>query len=177
MTQRLYIEDIASRLEARPDVYATAAANLLRSLAKDIDTTKQAKEDIAAAWCAGYYHAGYTYDGAYADKMSDEFAAEWCKKAAQPVGINGLTDAETSASMSVVGLSKPKVAQPAHAPAQVCVERGRVWIKRGVQSFMLAYEDDENTEWYANQLRKALSIITPDVKIPAAPSTKEKRNA
>lgn len=50
------------------------------------------------------------------------------------------------------------------APVQVCVERGRVWIKRGTQSFMLAYEDDENTEWYANQLRKALSIITPDIK-------------
>jgi hypothetical protein len=62
------------------------------------------------------------------------------------------------------------------APVQVCVERGRVWIKRGVQSFMLAYEDEENTEWYANQLRKALSIIPPDVKMAAAPSTKEQSN-
>jgi hypothetical protein len=31
---------------------------------------------IAAAWVAGYYHAGYTNDSAYADKMSDEYADE-----------------------------------------------------------------------------------------------------
>lgn len=24
---------------------------------------------------AGYYHAGYTHDSAYADKMADEYAA------------------------------------------------------------------------------------------------------
>lgn len=39
--------------------------------------TQVAKEDIAAAWVAGYYHAGYTNDGAYANKMADEFADQW----------------------------------------------------------------------------------------------------
>jgi hypothetical protein len=34
------------------------------------------------------------------------------EKPANPVGINGLTEAEASASMSVAGLSKPKPAQP-----------------------------------------------------------------
>lgn len=60
------------------------------------------------------------------------------------------------------------------APAvQVVVERERVWIKRGVQSFMLAYEaeTDAEREWYAGQLRAALSGFTPDVKTaPAAPA-------
>jgi hypothetical protein len=48
----------------------------------------------------------------------------------------------------------------------VKVERNRVWIVKGVQSFMLAYEadTDEELNWYAGQLRAALSTITPDVK-------------
>ena len=33
------------------------------------------------------------------------------KQAQEPVGINGLTEAETSASMSVMGLSKPATKQ------------------------------------------------------------------
>lgn len=47
------------------------------------------------------------------------------------------------------------------APVLVCVERGRVWIKRGTQSFMLAYDADHDAdaEWYAGQLRDALSIL------------------
>jgi hypothetical protein len=61
----------------------------------------------------------------WADSMGlDESDSDynWAKQAwqaaqaAQPVGINGLTEAETSASMSVLGLSKPKVAQPAQVP-------------------------------------------------------------
>jgi hypothetical protein len=61
-------------------------------------------------------------------------------------------------------------AEPA---VQVVVERERVWVKRGVQSFMLAYEaeTDVEREWYAGQLRAALSSFTPDVKAaPAAPA-------
>lgn len=44
------------------------------------------------------------------------------------------------------------------SPVQVVVERGRVWIVRGDQSFMLAYHDTdvEGLNWYANKLRKAL---------------------
>jgi hypothetical protein len=48
---------------------------------------------------------------------------------------------------------------------QVVVERERVWVKRGVQSFALAYEADTDAEreWYAGQLRTALAA-------PAAPA-------
>jgi hypothetical protein len=67
-------------------------------------------------------------------------------------------------------------AQFAAAPAPeaelvaVVVERERVWLKRGVQSFMLAYEadTDEERQWYAQQLRTALSSFTPDVKTAPA---------
>jgi len=64
-------------------------------------------------------------------------------------------------------------AAPAAPAVQVVVERERVWVKRGVQSFMLAYEaeTDVEREWYAGQLRAALSSFTPDVKAaPAAPA-------
>lgn len=48
--------------------------------------------------------------------------------------------------------------QPSEEPVSVVVERGHVWIKRGVQSFKLAYEadTDEEREWYAERLRSAL---------------------
>lgn len=59
---------------------------------------------------------------------------------------------------------------------QVTVEirRGRVWIVSGVQSFMLAYGDDdtENAEelaWYAEQLRVAL-FGRPMFSIPSEES-------
>lgn len=41
----------------------------------------------------------------------------------------------------------------------VHVDRNRVFITKGVQSFMLAYEADtaEELDWYANQLRKVLA--------------------
>lgn len=41
----------------------------------------------------------------------------------------------------------------------VKVDRGRVWIERGHQSFMLAYDDQEpgQLEWYAGQLRRVLA--------------------
>jgi hypothetical protein len=47
---------------------------------------------------------------------------------------------------------------PADAQITVEVERGRVWIKRGVQQWMLAYDEDEPSavEWYAQTLRAAL---------------------
>jgi hypothetical protein len=63
----------------------------------------------------------------------------------------------------------PLYAAPAAPAVQVVVERERVWIKRGVQSFMLAYEaeTDAEREWFAGQLRAALSGFTPDVKTQA----------
>ena len=47
---------------------------------------------------------------------------------------------------------------PADAQITVEVERGRVWIKRGNQSWILAYDDDDPVavEWYAKTLRAAL---------------------
>jgi len=41
-------------------------------------------------------------------------------------------------------------------PLEVVVERSRVWIRRGSQSFMLAYDDPASLEWYAETLRKVL---------------------
>ena len=59
---------------------------------------------------------------------------------------------------------------PEAAPVKVVVERERVWLKRGVQSFMLAYEaeTDDERQWYAEQLRGALAAFTPDVKTAPA---------
>jgi hypothetical protein len=57
-------------------------------------------------------------------------------------------------------------------PLNIDIDRGRVWIKRGNQSFMMAYEGDEDElQWYCDRLKEALSGITPDVKTaPAAPA-------
>jgi hypothetical protein len=59
----------------------------------------------------------------------------------------------------VVELLMPKDGERVDAPT-VEVERDRVWIKRGVQSFVLAYDSDveEERQWYAQQLRSALGI-------------------
>ncbi len=32
---------------------------------------------LEGAWCAGYYHAGYTHDSAYAEKQSEQCADEF----------------------------------------------------------------------------------------------------
>jgi len=67
MTQRLYIEDIAQKLESRPDVYASAAADLLKIVAKDIEQAhfaymegyeggKHEARDTAHANAARYTH-------------------------------------------------------------------------------------------------------------------------
>jgi hypothetical protein len=61
-------------------------------------------------------------------------------------------------------------AEPA---AQVVVERERVWLKRGVQSFALAYEaeTDAEREWYAGQLRAALSgFVKTEAEAKPAPA-------
>ena len=44
-------------------------------------------------------------------------------------------------------------------PVTVVIDRGRVWIKRGVQSFLLDYEGetDDELNWYAQRLREALA--------------------
>lgn len=69
------------------------------------------------------------------------------------------------------------------APVHVKIDRSRVWIVSGVQSFMLAYEADADVdrEWYANQLRGALGLIAPCVMMgisaPSQPDRKQAREA
>jgi hypothetical protein len=87
------------------------------------------------------------------------------------IGIKALTCAGSHAecqSLEVYAKEQMRAALASYeaAPAvQVVVERERVWIKRGVQSFMLAYEaeTDAEREWYAGQLRSLLAA-------PAAPA-------
>lgn len=69
--------------------------------------------------------------------------------------------------------SIPPEAQGSSSTVQdaVVVDRGRIWIKVGNQSFMLAHEPEDEpemsagqqAEWYADQLRKALTRITQPV--------------
>lgn len=81
------------------------------------------------------------------------------------------TDNELSAFAlgAEVGHELARAALKAFPAVQVVVERERVWIKRGKQSFMLGYEAETEAEreWYAGQLRTALSGFTPDVKTQA----------
>ncbi len=69
---------------------------------KHLDTNHKEKD----AW-------GHEEYSPHIESIWMRWQAAQAAQPAQPVGINGLTEAETSASMSVVGLSKPKVAQPA----------------------------------------------------------------
>lgn len=54
---------------------------------------------------------------------------------------------------------------PGAEPLEVLVDRGRVWLRRGHQSFMLDYDSKVPLElhWYANQLRGMLALpVRPD---------------
>lgn len=94
----------------------------------------------------------------------------------------GYSDSESDADFYGVQSGLPYVKQPLYAapaapagkaqPLNIDIDRGRVWIKRGNQSFMMAYEGDEDElQWYCDRLKEALSGITPDVKTaPAAPA-------
>jgi hypothetical protein len=59
------------------------------------------------------------------------------------------------------------------APLEVVVERGRVWIKRAHQSFMLDYDDTENLEWYASRLRDVLGIASIEERYTLQGATAE----
>jgi hypothetical protein len=99
------------------------------------------------------------------------------------LGIEALTCAGSHAEcQSLEVYAKEQMRQAlasyeAEPAVQVVVERERVWVKRGVQSFMLAYEaeTDAEREWYAGQLRAALSNFTPDVKTEAKPAPADDR--
>jgi hypothetical protein len=84
------------------------------------------------------------------------------KLAFQLLAASNYIDALGGVSQSYRQALASYEAEPA---VQVVVERERVWVKRGVQSFMLAYEaeTDAEREWYAGQLRSLLAA-------PAAPA-------
>lgn len=60
---------------SRADYWQGKASHLARSVAtvdgREAFTTRQL---IEGAWCAGYYHAGYTNDSAYADQQATRYA-------------------------------------------------------------------------------------------------------
>jgi hypothetical protein len=86
----------------------------------------------------------YTFDGLHSDAYSDEQMREYV-----------LLDRQQR--------DKPA---PSAEPVEVTVRNGRVWIKRGNQSWMLEYDDEENAEWYAQTLRDAICT-------PPAPSAEQ----
>jgi hypothetical protein len=89
------------------------------------------------------------------------------------IAYYGASRPETALGQCLDEAAAALASYEAEPAVQVVVERERVWIKRGVQSFALAYEaeTDAEREWYAKQLRAALSGFTPDVKAaPAAPA-------
>jgi hypothetical protein len=90
---------------------------------------------------------------------------------ARPVGINGLTEAETSASMSVVGLSKPKVAQPAQPTdwRELC---RRLYVELFYVDQQLCSVMDENDEPVYTQgstVRLVLKEASAALAQPAQP--------
>jgi len=74
--------------------------------------------------------------GAYSLSIAEP-AITAIKQAQEPVGINGLTEAETSASMSVMGLSKPapKQAQDGMADAYAGAREDlAIWKRRALEA-------------------------------------------
>lgn len=89
---------------------------------------------------------------------------EALQRAGRAAGLLAGSDLHTQLVPAIEAL---KAAAPVSGEQpSVTVERHRVWIKRGVQSFMLAYEADTDDElqWYAGQVRGILPSITPNVK-------------
>jgi len=48
----------------------------MQALREAVDNEKSQRELIEAAWVAGYYHAGYTHDSAYAQAEAAKCADE-----------------------------------------------------------------------------------------------------
>lgn len=60
-------------------------ANQMREYAlAAIANVTPARAEIKSAWCAGYYHAGYTHDQSYADEQSEKYAAHDANSVTQP---------------------------------------------------------------------------------------------
>jgi hypothetical protein len=103
-------------------------------------------------------------------------------QASEPVGINGLTQAETDASMSVRGLSNPTASEPAWRPIETAPKDGQpVWVKgynfgeesKGIHCCW-AWFDGHN--WYepgfeSSMLMYLVSWMPPSV-LAAAPEAK-----
>ena len=118
----------------------------------------------------------------WADSMGlDELDSDynWAKQAweaaqaAQPVGINGLTEAETSASMSVMGLSKPKATQPAQMP-----EGWKLVPVEPTEAMLKAADDGDDEYTLRNFGPNSMRVMQGPydhwcAMLAAAPSTKE----
>lgn len=49
----------------------------MTSNVKALYTAEDVRYMLEGAWCAGYYHAGYTHDSAYAEKQAEKCADEF----------------------------------------------------------------------------------------------------
>lgn len=52
-------------------------------------TAEDVRYMLEGAWCAGYYHAGYTHDSAYAEKQAERCADEFLGPNAEATGRAG----------------------------------------------------------------------------------------
>jgi hypothetical protein len=135
--------------------------------------TQVAKEDIAAAWCAGYYHAGYTHDSAYAVNMADEFAEQW--------GAQPYTEADCKASEA--RWAKKIDIHPDEFKCPYCFDKGPAQIPEGWREFVenIAKANSEPLNSLAGGSDNAsrfhwVGVIRKRARdlLAAAPSTKEK---
>lgn len=108
---------------------------------------------------------------AFEKAMNDRrfFPAEFCfARTKSPSGRDEYANSHLQSNWEGWQARAALASRPAEVDDEglvVEIKRDRVWIRRGVQSFMLAYEVEsmEEAEWYAGQLRHALSIFTPRV--------------
>lgn len=59
------------------------------AIAAELQKKQSARSLIEAAWCAGYYHNGYTHDSAYAEQESSKFADEVLARRNEPQNKDG----------------------------------------------------------------------------------------
>jgi len=106
----LYTDEINGQQVCRDDVWLAQTADLAKC--KICGGTGEMDSGGTHPWGAQISIPCYCQDPnealnhAYAEGRQDQLDVEPAPKQAEPVGINGLTEAETNATMSVMGLSK-----------------------------------------------------------------------
>lgn len=163
--------------------------------AQSAQHTQVVKDDIAAAWVAGYYHAGYTHDGAYAVKTADDFAAEWATQPAHHLPEAGNMVQQPAQNEWKEAVIEQLAAHSMDAPVS---DSPTVILEKIINMAVLQATDPgvnggwklvpvEPTEAMVYQgIRAARYLWTPDsnsdftsaykAMLSAAPSTKEKIN-